>query len=322
MTPTWGPQNVTQDIGKMGSPKGSTSCVRQLRDSTQAAGVGGRTCPASSPDARPSFVWWLGGAATSGDRWGGSRHPLTFVPAPLPPCAPCSPRGAGCSAPGSRRLVGRGPGAPNSPREPPRRAAGEGRALLPLPRCVTGGGGTARCGRRCAAGGGGARGAVRPYLAIWAPREPRPPPGKPRPGQPRPRPPPALSHRPGGGGSNGRGAPGALLALFSQGGRRLAGGTKGRWRAAGAGAEGASPSPAPTPGSPRPRCSAAGPAATVGVGLRVAPRPHRGPVAAGGGCDAGLDARPGSRGVTALLGSSTGSLGRVDAVGPGSRQTG
>ncbi|XP_045842248.1 translation initiation factor IF-2-like [Meles meles] len=203
-----------------------------------------------------------------------------------------------------------GPGAPNSPRDP-RRRAGEGRARLPLPRCVTGGG-TARCGRRCAAGGGGARGAVRPYLAIWAPREPRPPPGKPRPGQPRPRPPPALSHRPGGGGSNGRGAPGALLALFSQGGRRLAGGTKGRWRAAGAGAEGASPSPAPTPGCPRPRGSAAGPAATVGGGAAS-------PVAAGGGGDAGLEARPGPRGVTALLGSSTGSLGRVDAVGPGSR---
>lgn len=133
----------------------SASSAPALRPLTAAGG----TCPASSPAARPSFVWWLGGAAANGDRWGGSRHPQTSVPAPLPPCAPCSPPGAGCSAPGSRRLVGRGPGAPNSPREARRRAAGEGRARLPLPRCVTGGG-TARCGRRCAAGGGGARGAA------------------------------------------------------------------------------------------------------------------------------------------------------------------
>ena len=121
-------------------------------------------------------------------------------------------RGESGAGPGNPEIPGAPPHLGRLPAPPPRRAGatrGWGGRSRPAWRgvwggsrflfrgCVTGGRRGSRCRRRCAAGG--RRRAARPYLAISAPPEPRPPPGKPQPGQPRPRPPPALSHRPGGG---------------------------------------------------------------------------------------------------------------------------
>lgn len=214
---------------------------------------------------------------------GREQTPTDLCPRPPSSVRTLQSAGRRCSAPGSRRLVGRGPGAPTSP-PPAAPAWGRGGRYF-LFRGVSPAGGVGGHGKvRPQVCGGGRRHARRgaAIFGDFGAAEPRPPLGKPRPGQPRPRPPPALSHRPGGGGSNGLGALGALLALFSQGGSRLAGGTKGRWRAAGAGAEGVAAVPHLHPRFPRPRSSAAGPAATVGVGLRVPPPPVRWPQGVGG----------------------------------------
>lgn len=83
-------------------------------------------------------------------------------------------------------------GSPSIGRHPPQPqelGCGWGGELFPLPPLCHRRG-ESRCGRRCA--GGARRRAARPYLAISAP------PGKPRPRQSCPRPPPALSHPPGG----------------------------------------------------------------------------------------------------------------------------
>lgn len=102
---------------------------------------------------------------------------------------------------------------------PPAGLGGGGR--VPARGCAPGGGGAGVQVRPRVGGGRGTCGrAARPYLAISAP------PGKPRPGRPVPPAAAGLSHWPGGDGSNGR-APGALLALFSHGGRRLACGPRG-----------------------------------------------------------------------------------------------
>lgn len=144
---------------------------------------------------------------------------------------PLLPHLAGCRTWGTRPKGNEaGPGAPEIPgaagrwvASPPPQGRG---ATSPSAMCHRRG---PRCGCRCA--GGRRRRAARPYLAISAPPGPHPQPGKPRPGQSRPARPPGLSHRPGGGwGGVTDGGPGALLALFSQRGRRLAGGTKGRGR--------------------------------------------------------------------------------------------
>lgn len=115
---------------------------------------------------------------------------------------------------------------------PPAGLGGGGR--VPARGCAPGGGGAGVQVRPQVGGGRGTCGrAARPYLAISAP------PGKPRPGRPVPPAAAGLSHWPGGDGSNGR-APGALLALFSHGGRRLACGPRGGGGGAG---EPAAPGP-------------------------------------------------------------------------------
>ncbi|XP_029782972.1 collagen alpha-1(I) chain [Suricata suricatta] len=72
------------------------------------------------------------------------------------------------------------------------------------------------------------------------------------------------------------------------------------------------------PSPPRPHSTAAGAAPRVGGATR-ARAPPPGPAAAGGTGDAGLGARRGRRGVTALLGSTAGSQECVDAEEPGPR---
>lgn len=260
----------------MASTKVSTSCVHPLHDSTQAS-ASSWGAPASPPTPAPPALLCLlcleGWPLLGTDGEGADIHRPVSPPPFLRPHL--AVRGTPVLSPRVAEVSGAGPGSPDLP--PPRGAGLRGRGgRYFLFRSVSPAGGVGGHGKvRPQVCGGGRRHARRgaAIFGDFGAAEPRPPPGKPRPGQPRPRPPPALSHRPGGGGSNGRGALGALLALFSQGGSRLAGGTKGRWRAAGAGAEGVAAVPHPHPRSPRPCSSAAGPAATVGVGLCVPPPP-------------------------------------------------
>ncbi|KAB1266181.1 hypothetical protein Cadr_000019939 [Camelus dromedarius] len=172
-----------------------------------------------------------------GGQIGRGQRPLDLCP--RPPCSfPHLARRWGHG----RRVVGgrgRGLGVPRFPGLPLRAgAAGEGSGrsrsagaglgwgVLLLPRmCPPAGVGGV--GQGSAAGVRvGDSGARRSH--IWPFRRRRSPAR--RPGTPQPW--STLTGR-AGGGSNGQGAPGALLALFSQGGRRLAGGTKGRRREAG-----------------------------------------------------------------------------------------
>lgn len=177
---------------------------------------------ACHPPLQPSFVWCCGrGCPRCPVRWGRTEGAGAPARLRLPP--PSCTWAARCAA----RVAGRwGAGIPGSP---------PGGSRIPHPQDWEAGGGGRVPARGCAPGGGGAgvqvrpqvgggRGtcgrAARPYLAISAP------PGKPRPGRPVPPAAAGLSHWPGGDGSNGR-APGALLALFSHGGRRLACGPRG-----------------------------------------------------------------------------------------------
>ncbi|XP_039332208.1 uncharacterized protein LOC120366832 [Saimiri boliviensis] len=178
--------------GATASPQAPPPCVRAPR---VPLGAGWGPCPSGPPP--PPKLLCLGGAERRGPR---ARPPSSHVadPGPPDPWPPRPPHGPS-----------RGEWAP------PR--AGPGSDFLFRGRVT-------RRGQRCGPGAR-RRAAARPYLAISALPEPRPPRREARPWA-APSPPAAgPESRRAGGGSNGRGA---LLALFSQGGRRLARGTK--WR--------------------------------------------------------------------------------------------
>lgn len=120
MTPSWGPQNVTRDVGKVGSPKVSTSRVRQLRDCTQASDCGGGA-PARPPVPPPGPPLSGGseGRPLRG-QMGREQTPADLRPRPASSLRTLQPAGRRVLGPGVAEVSGAGPG---SPELPPRGAA-------------------------------------------------------------------------------------------------------------------------------------------------------------------------------------------------------
>lgn len=218
-----GPQDVTQGKWEVSSiVQGVAPSVRLPRIPLRRSRLRGPPLPGGlpSPDSsslRHSFVWCFVG------QMGRGRRPLELCPLPHPPPPlPSSPlcKGAGCT---SQRVVGGSgtrpgfPGAPTLGSQPPTRRAGQrrrGRGALSRP-----GAGWDELGERlplprlCHPARGRGRGVkVRPQVRRWgaaarsaaifghfgaagAPPAARAAAAR----QPCPRPPPALSHRPGGG---------------------------------------------------------------------------------------------------------------------------